>query len=263
MNYIDKYRPDYDSSQFIEILKKYKYNPKIGDILIGIVMGFEQKHIILDIGLPKMALLPYTEINVEKVPHPEQLLKLKDLIEVTIVGFQRRQFLVSLKKTHYLYLWERIKQMDYARSSIYGKNVESTRYGKILDFEGLNVFVPNSHLPRYYRKKVYKKEFLPVKFIYVNTRIEKLLVSSRLALLQKQNYLLDVGMIKMGCVSKVVSFGLFINIHGIKCLLHISEIANKRIVNIKDSYKRGTHIKVKIIYYSISQGRIALSSKRL
>jgi small subunit ribosomal protein S1 len=70
-------------------------------------------------------------------------------------------------------------------------------------------------------------------------------------------------MVQKGSVIGVKPFGIFLNIYGIKCLLHISEISNKKIENIMTLYKKGDKITVKVIYVNSSQGKIALSTKQV
>jgi small subunit ribosomal protein S1 len=89
-----------------------------------------------------------------------------------------------------------------------------------------------------------------------------MLVSSRLAFLKKQSYLLKVGMIRTGCIISIKSFGIFLNVQGIKCLLHISEISTQKIMNLNSLYKKGDELKIKIIYIDLNEGRVALSMKR-
>ena len=74
---------------------------------------------------------------------------------------------------------------------------------------------------------------------------------------------MQVGLTQIGSVLAIKPFGIFLNIYGIKCLLHISEISNQKIENLMRLYRKGDRIKVKIIYVNSSQGKIAVSAKQV
>ena len=74
---------------------------------------------------------------------------------------------------------------------------------------------------------------------------------------------LEVGEIYEGTVSKIMSFGAFVELGGAKeGLVHISKIANKRIEKVEDVLKVGDQVKVKV-YEIDDQGRINLTMRDL
>jgi polyribonucleotide nucleotidyltransferase len=74
---------------------------------------------------------------------------------------------------------------------------------------------------------------------------------------------IEVGQIYEGTVLKLLEFGAIVNIlPGKDGLLHISEIANERIKDIKDYLSEGQHVKVKVIQTD-EKGRVRLSAKAL
>jgi polyribonucleotide nucleotidyltransferase len=71
----------------------------------------------------------------------------------------------------------------------------------------------------------------------------------------------EVGQIYDGTVVKVMDFGAFVQITpGTDGLVHISQLANHRVTNVKDIVKEGDHIKVKVLEIS-RDGKIRLSHK--
>jgi polyribonucleotide nucleotidyltransferase len=73
----------------------------------------------------------------------------------------------------------------------------------------------------------------------------------------------EVGQVYEGTVLKLLEFGAIVNIlPGKDGLLHISEIANERIKDIKDYLSEGQHVKVKVIQTD-EKGRVRLSAKAL
>jgi polyribonucleotide nucleotidyltransferase len=71
----------------------------------------------------------------------------------------------------------------------------------------------------------------------------------------------EVGQIYEGTVTKVMDFGAFVQIlPGTDGLVHISQLANRRITNVSDVVKQGDKIKVKVLEIS-RDGKIRLSHK--
>ena len=72
----------------------------------------------------------------------------------------------------------------------------------------------------------------------------------------------EVDKVYMGKVAKIVEFGAFVTIMPNQDgLLHISEIAHKRVEKVEDHLKEGQEIEVKVL--GVDRGRIKLSRKVL
>lgn len=73
-----------------------------------------------------------------------------------------------------------------------------------------------------------------------------------------------VGEVYVGKITKLMDFGAFVEIFpGTEGMVHISEIAEKRINNINDVLKEGQEVKVKVIKIDPVNGKIGLSIKRV
>jgi len=73
----------------------------------------------------------------------------------------------------------------------------------------------------------------------------------------------EIGQVYEGTVVKVVDFGAFVQIiPGVDGLVHISELANKRVEKVTDVVKEGDKIKVKVLEID-QRGKIRLSRKAL
>ena len=174
-----------------------------------------------------------------------------------------KKTILSLRNLHCLRLWERFKQIDFNNMILFGSVEKSIGSGKIINFDGLKIFLPNSHLPKYYKRVNQFTTILPIKVLEVKDKPHSIIGSCRLAIIKRQSPSLEIGLIQLGCILSVKPFGIFLNIYGIKCLLHISEISHRKIENIQELYKKGDLIKVKVIYINSSQGKIAVSAKQV
>nr|WAM64099.1 30S ribosomal protein S1 [Ishige okamurae] len=255
----------FETNRFGLILAKYSYRVKLNDILAGRIIGLESTHALVDIGLERAALLPREEINVSAVNNPKAALYIDFIGEFLILSINKttQQIIVSLKQVDCMRLWQRIRQIDFKNTVIYAINERPLRKGKIILFYGLKFFSLNSHIPKHYRRKKRKNFLLPFKFVEVKDIIHIGYLNSRLAVYPRFSQNLEVGGTYCSNVVSIKSFGIFVNIYGIQCLLHISEISYDRISDINSLYKKGDQLKVKIVYKSIQQGKISVSIKKL
>lgn len=257
--------PKFKANNIASVLLKYNYKVKTGDILAGTVVGIERTQTLINLGLKQVAFLPNQEIFINPLINPNQILTTNEIGEFVILKYDlnTNKTIVSLSQLHYLRLWERFKQIDFKNMILFTTLEKSIWRGKVVIFDGLKVFIPNSHLPKYYRKQNTVDKIFPMKILEVKDKRYQIIGSSRLAILKKQSQCLQVGITEFGCVLGVKPFGIFLNIYGIKCLLHISEISNKKIENIQTLYKKGDRIRVKVIYVNSSQGKIAVSARQV
>jgi len=257
--------PRFGANKIASVLLKYNYKVKTGDILAGTIIGIERSHTLINLGLKHVAFLPNEEIVINPTYNPTKILRWNDMGEFVILNYDIHtdKTIVSFRRLQYLRLWERFKQIDFKNLILFTYLEKTIWGGKLVVFDELKVFIPNSHLPKYYRRKNNFDNILPMKMLEVKDKKNQLIGSSRLAILKKQSSSLQVGLIQKGYVFVVKPFGIFVNIYGIKCLLHISEISNKKIDNLYDLYQKGDKITVKVIYVNSSQGKIAVSAKKV
>ena len=257
---------NFEFNRFALLLSRYDYKIKQNDILAGSVIGLECTHAIVDIGLKKVAFLPLKELSTQKIPEsPSKVLSISDNAEFLILAINRRnnQVILSLKQMQSFYNWERLKQIDFRTSIIYGKIEQSLGRGKIIGFNSLKIFALNLHIPKYYRRQKEKKLFIPFKFTEVKDFIHTVSVNSRLAVFFKLSLNIYNHRTYYGNIIAVRNFGIFLNILGIQCLLHISEISDDKIKNLSLLYRSGQQIQVKILYKDLERGKISLTLKNI
>nr|QWK41905.1 ribosomal protein S1 [Protohalopteris sp.] len=251
---------NFEFNKFGLLLSQYDYKVKKNDILAGSIIGLESTHALVDLGLEKIAFLPLTEITIKKTGHQSKLLNINFIGEFLILDINEKteQILVSLRYVHSLCLWERLKQIDFKHTIIYAKNEKSLNKGKLLSFNGLKIFSQNSHIPKYYRRKKDRNFFMPFKFIEIKDSVHISHVNSRLAIFSKFSRTIKIGSNYLGNVTSIKNFGIFVNVLGIQCLLHISNIPKRKKRNLNMFYKRGDQIGIEILYKDIERGKITV-----
>lgn len=252
---------NFEFNKFAVILSKYNYRIKQNDILAGIVIGIERSHIIVDIGLKNVAFLPLNELSNDTISFGSQLLDINFTGEFLILYINEitSHTIISLKQIQSYYSWKRLKQLNFQTGIIYAKSEKSLGRGKIFMFDGLKIFALNLHIPKYYRRTKTKKFFIPFKFTEIKDFKHIVHVNSRLAVFNKLVTNIKTGNIYWGTIITIKPFGIFFNILGVYCLLHISQISRKRIKDLKSLYQRGEQMKVCIFYKDVEQGKIFLT----
>lgn len=263
--YIHESTSNFEFNKFALLLSKYNYKVKPYDILAGVIIGLEANHALVDLGLRNVTFLPLREIYKESPNFPNEFLEINFVGEFFILPFNNttNEVIISLKEIHSTYLWQRIKQMNFKNITFYAKISSPLKFGKIIDFEDLNFYSLNLNIPKYFRRKRRKNLFVPFKFLEIKDFIHIVQVSSKLALFSKSAELININCDYLGTIFSIKNFGIFINILGLQCLLHISEISRQRILNLKNLYKLGSQIKVKILYKNVEQGKISLTVKEI
>ena len=253
----------FDFNKFGLILSKYSYKIKTNDILAGIVVGIESNYILVDVGLEQVCFLPLKEISISPLPNKIDLLDSNYIGEFLILDINKNfnRIIVSMKRVQSIYLWNRLRQIDFKNIIIYARFGESLGKGKLIVFNGLSFFVLNINIPKYYLRLNNNKLFMPFKFLEIKDSFHIAHISSKLAVFNKVNKNLVIGPTYLGNVTSIKYFGVFINILGVNCLLHISEIfqKNEQTQNLSSLYKLGDQIPLKIISKDIERGRVSVA----
>jgi small subunit ribosomal protein S1 len=172
-----------------------------------------------------------------------------------------------------------LAQME--RSELYqGKVVAANKGGLIVPFGELRGFVPASHvadLPRGLgddERAEYLSRFvgrrIALKIIEVNAERRRLVLSQREAEREtrdsaKERLLdrLNLGDVVKGRVSSLREFGAFIDLGGADGLVHISELAWRRVRHPSEILTVGQEVETSVIQLDRDDRRIGLSLKRL
>lgn len=253
--------PVFGANKAPSLLIKYNYQVKTKDILAGTFVGLEKTQLLVHVGLKKVAFLPKEELSNKPLDHLKQMGEKNTFSESMVLFLDEKKTILSMRRLHSIKLWERFKQIDYKNMILFARFEKTMVGAKLLDFDGLKLYAPNHHLPKHYRRLTTKGKKFEVNVLEVKDKKHSIVTSTRLAILKKQGPSLKLGLIQLGIVLSVKPFGIFLNVFGIKCLLHVSEISNKKMDNLVQVYKKGNKIKVKVIYVNGTQGKIAVSAK--
>lgn len=250
---------------FETAIADFDYSFEDGDICTGRVYQYESNGALVDIGAKASAYCPLPEMSMIRVEKPEHALTIGEDREFQIISREdaNGQLKVSIRRIEFARAWERVSQLQAEDVTILAEVISVNRGGCLVTVEGLRAFLPGSHLSvRTPREDMVGVE-LPLKFLEVDTEKNRLVVSHRRAVVEKQMTNLVAGEVVSGVVRGIKPYGAFIDIGGISGLLHVSQISHDHVSDIGAVVQDGSEIKCMIINQDKEKGRISLSTKTL
>jgi small subunit ribosomal protein S1 len=172
--------------------------------------------------------------------------------------------------------WSRALELYESDQAITLQVTSYNRGGLLVNGEGLQGFVPVSHLVEAPQEAVESDEWLMhyldrslrLKVIECDPERGRVVFSERAALAEPgtRNSLLQSlqrGDCVQGVVTNITDFGVFVDLGGVEGLVHVSEISWGRVHHPADVVQVGQTVQVYVIQVDRERARIALSLKRL
>jgi small subunit ribosomal protein S1 len=179
---------------------------------------------------------------------------------------------LSVEKARRAKAWKKIEDAFTDKEKVSGLVKNSVKGGFIVEIFGIFTFCPSSQLSD--RPIKSPSEFInkPLEFYIIkidNVRMN--VISSRRAILEEvknQNKDQVISKYKLndiveGNVKAITSYGLFVSIENLDCLLHSSEVSHLKISNLNEMFTVGDTVKVQIIEIDLETKRISLSIKAM
>ena len=250
----------FTNNDFAYMLNQYNYSISAGDIVAGNIFHKEKQGFLVDIGEEIAGYLPFEETSLRTTTDANLNYLIHATREFFILAYQQKskQLLLSIKRLEYIRAWKRIKQIETEDIILTLQSQGFNKGGIITVLEGLQGFIPNSHL---INKSCITHQNIKCKLLLADEKANKLILSHKKAILDISTNKFKIGDLVMGKIIKIKPYGIFIDIYGIPGLLHISEIGSKNIINITTMFHIGDSIKVKILHIDMEQGRLSVSRK--
>ena len=177
-------------------------------------------------------------------------------------------YLVSKKRLEARKAWDKLVGREEEVVTV--KGTRAVKGGLSVEFEGLRGFIPASMLDTRFVRNTERfvgqefdakiKEVDPKENRFILSRrevVEAEAASARAEVFGK----LAVGDVVTGKVSRITSFGAFIDLGGVDGLVHLTELSHERNVSPKSVVTVGEEIEVKVLDLNEEEGRVSLSLK--
>jgi small subunit ribosomal protein S1 len=210
-----------------------------------------------------------------RINHPSELVNIGDRIAVQVLNINKEKQEISLgMKQVQPNPWDKVAEHYPPNTPVTGVVRNLTNYGAFVEIEeGIDGLLHLSDMS-WVRKVAHPSEVVQkgdrVTCVVLNVDQERKRIALGLKQMNNDPWEGDIpgrykpGEIKKGKVTKLTNFGAFVELEpGLEGLLHVSELADRKIENAEDVVKVGDQVEVKILRVDAADRKIGLSRKRL
>lgn len=242
-----------------------------GSLVTAKVVSVGPDFVLVDAGLKSESAIPTEQFKRED---GELDVAVGDEVEVAVEaledGFGETR--LSREKARRLRAWEHLKEAFEAEESVTGYISGKVKGGFSVDLDGIRAFLPGSLVdvrpvrdPSYLEGK--PLEFKIIKLdqrrnnVVASRRavVEKEFSAEREALLER----LTEGAVLKGIVKNMTDYGAFVDLGGIDGLLHVTDMAWKRVRSPQEVVEVGQELDVKVLKFDRERHRVSLGLKQL
>lgn len=254
---------------FEESLKKIETCP--GAIVRGMVVSISKDVVLVDAGLKSESFIPIGQFYNSQ---GELEVKVGDYIDVTLDAVEDGfgETLLSREKAKRYESWLLLEKAYKETLTVTGIINGKVKGGFTVELHGVRAFLPGSLVDiKPIRDTSYlENQTLEFKVIKLDHKRNNVVVSRRAVIESENNaerdYLLNQlneGVIVKGIVKNLTDYGAFIDLGGVDGLLHITDMAWKRVKHPSDIVSIGDEITVKVLKFDRERERVSLGLKQL
>jgi small subunit ribosomal protein S1 len=242
-----------------------------GSVVKGKVVAIEKDIAVIDIGLKTEGRVPLKEFA---GPGRDTSLKVGDEVEVYLDRIENAlgEAVLSRDKARREESWVRLEKAFQNNEKVTGVIFNQVKGGYTVDLDGAVAFLPRSQVDirpiRDIGPLMHNPQ--PFQILKMDRRRGNIVVSRRTVLEetragQRQELVssLEEGQVVDGVVKNITDYGAFVDLGGIDGLLHVTDIAWRRVNHPSEVLSIGQTVKVKIIKINHETHRISLGMKQL
>jgi small subunit ribosomal protein S1 len=246
-------------------------NLQEGSVVKGTIVGIEKDLAVIDVGLKTEGRVPLREFSAPGRPNE---LKIGDTVEVYLERVENAlgEAVLSRDKARREESWGRLEKAFQNNEKVHGVIFNQVKGGFTVDLDGAVAFLPRSQVDIRPIRDVTPLMNVPQPFqiLKMDRRRGNIVVSRRTVLEetraeQRQELVqnLEEGQVIDGVVKNITDYGAFVDLGGIDGLLHVTDIAWRRVNHPTEVLNIGQQVKVKIIKINHETHRISLGMKQL
>ncbi|CAH1678790.1 30S ribosomal subunit protein S1 [Hyphomicrobiales bacterium] len=242
-----------------------------GTVVKGIVVAIEKDVAVIDIGLKTEGRVALKEFM---GPGRDQVLKVGDEVEVYLERVENAlgEAVISRDKARREESWVKLEKAFEANEKVTGVIFNQVKGGYTVDLDGAVAFLPRSQVDIRPVRDVTPLigQPQPFQILKMDRRRGNIVVSRRTVLEETRAEArselvanLEEGQVIEGVVKNITEYGAFVDLGGIDGLLHVTDMAWRRVNHPTDVVTIGQSVKVKIIKINHETHRISLGIKQL
>jgi len=244
---------------------------KPGAIVTGTVVDVRSDVVVINAGLKSEGIVPIEQFRNED---GEIDVGVGDTVKVALDALENGfgETVLSREKAKRAMVWDELEEALEKNETVTGRISGKVKGGFTVDIKDVRAFLPGSLVDvRPVRDPVYLEgKELEFKLIKLDRKRNNVVVSRRAvvesehseereALLEK----LVEGAVLKGVVKNLTDYGAFVDLGGIDGLLHITDMAWKRVRHPSEVVEVGQELDVRVLKYDRERNRVSLGLKQL
>lgn len=254
---------------FEESLKEIETRP--GSIVRGVVVAIDKDVVLVDAGLKSESAIPAEQF---KNAQGELEIQVGDEVDVALDAVEDGfgETLLSREKAKRHEAWITLEKAYEDAETVTGVINGKVKGGFTVELNGIRAFLPGSLVDvRPVRDTLHLEgKELEFKVIKLDQKRNNVVVSRR-AVIESENSAerdqllenLQEGMEFKGIVKNLTDYGAFVDLGGVDGLLHITDMAWKRVKHPSEIVNVGDEITVKVLKFDRERTRVSLGLKQL
>ena len=261
------------SENFAELFEQSLQNVEMrpGAIITGTVVDIDNEVVVVNAGLKSEGVIPRTQFTNDK---GDLEVNVGDEVEVALDavedGFGETR--LSRERAKRIAAWGVLEAAHEADETVTGVITGKVKGGFTVEVKSIRAFLPGSLVDvRPVRDTTHLEGVdLEFKVIKLDQKRNNVVVSRR-AVIESENSAereellanLEEGSELKGIVKNLTDYGAFVDLGGVDGLLHITDMAWKRIKHPSEVVQVGDEIDVKVLKFDRERNRVSLGIKQL
>jgi len=244
---------------------------RIGEVITAEVVRVDANFVVVNAGLKSESYIPLEEFH-----NDQGLVDVKpgDFVQVAIDALEdgHGETRLSRDKAKRLAAWHELEDALEKGTVITGLISGKVKGGLTVMVNGIRAFLPGSLVDTRPVKDTtpYENKNMEFKVIKLDRKRNNVVVSRRAVLEQSQGAErqallenLKEGSVVKGIVKNITDYGAFVDLGGIDGLLHITDLAWRRVKHPSEVLSVGDEVEAKILKFDQEKNRVSLGMKQL
>ncbi len=240
-----------------------------GCVVKGRILALIDDDVLIDVGLKAEGRVAIKEFAIDNQIPP---LQIGDEVDVYVERLEGRngEAVLSRERAKREASWKNLEKAHLASQPVEGTISGCVKGGFTVDLAGAIAFLPRSQ----FDVRPVKDPPIGVKYMFMILKMDRgrsNIVISRRAIMEESQAEargelvanLEEGQVISGVVKNITDYGAFVDLGGVDGLLHVTDMAWKRVAHPSEILSLGQQIQVKVIRFNRETQRISLGLKQL
>ena len=244
---------------------------RIGEVVTAEVVRIEHNFVVVNAGLKSEAYVPLSEFKSDK---GELEVQVGEFVSVAIVAMENGygDTIVSRDTAKRLASWMSLEKSLESGEFVTGTTSGKVKGGLTVLVNGIRAFLPGSLVDTRPTKDLspYENKTMEFKVIKLDRKRNNVVLSRRAVVeasmgAERANLMstLKEGSVVQGVVKNITEYGAFVDLGGIDGLLHITDMAWRRVRHPSEVVTAGQEITAKILKFDTEKNRVSLGLKQM